>query len=317
MSTSDIRATEHGLHEVRRALQAIRHKLPHERWEPIKGYTRIPPNRHYLDATPDFAVAAAWEASTAYSLEDVVVPTTKNGLLYICTTAGNSGAAEPSWSTTIGAQTVDNAATWETRGAHVIECGEDVPLYSPMRYEYGGTSYYGIVIARSMDDNGLAISRHLAVAGAPMYTDEDITGLWYGTPEMLVELRLVVAGVYGSSTTDQVLDQRGKHNLLWCLPDAYLATFSMMHTSAGTATTPRLNVNRYDTSWAVVSKTVGGNGIVPPRGVPGTTDWAENPLGTIDAVQYCFSPGNWLELKCTVTHVSAANLTAMLTFVLE
>jgi len=317
VSTSDIRATEHGLHEVRRALQAIRHKLPHERWEPIKGYTRIPPNRHYLDATPDFAVAAAWEASTAYSLEDVVVPTTKNGLLYICTTAGNSGAAEPSWSTTIGANTADNAATWETRGAHVIECGEDVPLYSPIKYEYGGTSYYGIVIARSMDDSGLAIARHLAVAGAPMYTDEDITGLWYGTPDTVLLVRLTVPVLgYGDTLTDQVLELKGDQAFLWHSPNAYLATFAMMQL-AGVATLPRINVHRYDTSWEVVSRTVADTGIVPALAAPGGTAWTENPLGTMDVTEYCFSPGNWLDLKCTDTHGAEAGLTVMLTFVLE
>jgi len=46
----------------------------------------------------------AWEATTAYSLGDVVVPTTgkENGFRYECTTAGTSGSSEPTWKTTEG-----------------------------------------------------------------------------------------------------------------------------------------------------------------------------------------------------------------------
>jgi hypothetical protein len=270
-----------------------------------------------LDATPDFAVAPTWVADDTYSAGEVVVPIAENGLLYICTTGGQVGGSPPSWSTTIGAATVDNAATWETRGAHVIECGEDVPVYSPIKYEYGGTSYYGVVVARSMDDASLAFSRHLAVAGAPMYTDEDITGLWYGTPDaaLLVQLTVPALG-YGDTLTDQVLELKDDQDFLWRSPNAYLATFAMMQT-AGVATLPRINVHRYDSSWEVVSRTEADDGIVPAVAAPGGTAWAENPLGTMDVDEYCFSPGNWLDLKCTDTHGSGAGLSVMLTFVLE
>ena len=57
-----------------------------------------------------------WQASTTYTSGDVVVPTTRNGYYYECTTAGDSDATEPAtWSTTIGGTTNDNTAVWTTR----------------------------------------------------------------------------------------------------------------------------------------------------------------------------------------------------------
>jgi len=57
-----------------------------------------------------------WAASTAYSLGDIVIPTTENGHYYECTTAGTSNGTEPvTWDTTPGGTTSDNTVTWTTR----------------------------------------------------------------------------------------------------------------------------------------------------------------------------------------------------------
>ena len=65
----------------------------------------------------------AWEADTAYSLGDVVVPTAglENGFRYECTTAGTSHATtEPTWPTTEGGTVVDGTVTWTCRfGNHL------------------------------------------------------------------------------------------------------------------------------------------------------------------------------------------------------
>lgn len=70
-----------------------------------------------------------WLASTAYTvtqardagLGSIVKPTTFNGRHYKCTTAGTSGASEPSWNTVIGSTTNDNTVVWTAIDARTKE----------------------------------------------------------------------------------------------------------------------------------------------------------------------------------------------------
>lgn len=53
-----------------------------------------------------------WTATTAKVQGDIVEPTTPNGLVYICITAGTTHSAEPTWPTTLGATVTDATAVW-------------------------------------------------------------------------------------------------------------------------------------------------------------------------------------------------------------
>ena len=57
-------------------------------------------------------ILPAWQASTAYILGDTIEPTTDNGFRYVCSTAGTTGASEPTWSTTIGNTVTDGTVIW-------------------------------------------------------------------------------------------------------------------------------------------------------------------------------------------------------------
>jgi hypothetical protein len=64
----------------------------------------------------------AWQASTAYTLGQFVVPTagTENGFRYECTTAGTSGSSQPTWKTTEGETNTDGTVVWTCRlGSHL------------------------------------------------------------------------------------------------------------------------------------------------------------------------------------------------------
>ena len=68
-------------------------------------------------------VHSDWEASTAYSVGDIVHPTTWNGLRYECTTAGTSDSGEPTWPVVEGETVDDNTATWTCRRSQLVSMG--------------------------------------------------------------------------------------------------------------------------------------------------------------------------------------------------
>ncbi|HUN53858.1 MAG TPA: type II secretion system protein [Smithella sp.] len=67
---------------------------------------------------------ATWSPSTAYTLSSntdpptVVLPTeaNRNGVQYICTTQGTSGATEPTWPITVGSTVNDGGVVWTFSG---------------------------------------------------------------------------------------------------------------------------------------------------------------------------------------------------------
>lgn len=69
-----------------------------------------------------YANKGKWTASTAYALNDYVMPNTTNGRIYKCTTAGTSAATEPTWPTTAGGTVTDGTAVW-TEQTTALEAG--------------------------------------------------------------------------------------------------------------------------------------------------------------------------------------------------
>ena len=61
---------------------------------------------------PTVSTSTQWAASTAYALNDTIVPTSSNGVEYICTVAGTSDSSEPTFPTEVGETVADNDITW-------------------------------------------------------------------------------------------------------------------------------------------------------------------------------------------------------------
>lgn len=64
------------------------------------------------------AWAGEWTAATDYAYGDRVLPTTRNGHLYVVTTAGTSDTTEPDWPTAARSSISDGAdLVWQEAGA--------------------------------------------------------------------------------------------------------------------------------------------------------------------------------------------------------
>ncbi len=93
--------------------------LGESRWSTVQkllGYTgcvgRFEDDGEFHVFVPKVETSTAWQASTAYSLRNQVIPTSANDYQYICTTAGTSGSTEPTWTTGIGDTISDGTVTW-------------------------------------------------------------------------------------------------------------------------------------------------------------------------------------------------------------
>lgn len=75
----------------------------------FRGQALGAPANYYLGL---HVTQGVWTASTAYTVGQYVTPTTSNGRLYKCTTAGTTGASQPTWPTTNAGTVVDGGVTW-------------------------------------------------------------------------------------------------------------------------------------------------------------------------------------------------------------
>ncbi len=71
------------------------------------------------DAFIEFVANADWVASTAYTVGDVVKPSTQNGFEYVALNSDTSHSAEPTWPTTPGATVTETGdQVWMCRRAY-------------------------------------------------------------------------------------------------------------------------------------------------------------------------------------------------------
>lgn len=74
--------------------------------------------------------ATTWASATAYKVGDLIRPTSGNGFLYTCVTAGTSGGSQPTWPTVVGTTVTDNTAVWMCFGTNVVTFDSADPTWA-------------------------------------------------------------------------------------------------------------------------------------------------------------------------------------------
>lgn len=83
--------------------------------------TLYPSNPIEIEFICGYYVGPTWITITAYAENDQVMPVTENGLVYYASTAGTTGANEPTWPLEIGGTVTDGTVVWTCIGEQVPE----------------------------------------------------------------------------------------------------------------------------------------------------------------------------------------------------
>lgn len=240
------------------------------------AYQATPPGYSYAGGS--FTSVPDWVADTVQNVGDYVKPTTENGYIYeAVAVAGDQkthATTEPVWPTTLGDEIVDDQVTWRCRGAFVIDMDEDLTAVirkgTPLKYVYDSVAYYGLCLDIS--------ATYLAVAGAPLLLNHNLTALYYGPPQRVIPVRFWHSGDYDGGVAD--IDAQPR--LKWIWGPANLVYFTARHETDDTGTEPMVNIK---INAAVVSADgdLSGN---PDKGVRMSTSWVANHPTAIKVANY-------------------------------
>ena len=92
----------------------------------LRSLVKKPVSLTTVKANP--VASASWAATTAYTLGQVIKPTTSTNtsLVFVCTTAGTTASSEASWTYTVGSTTTQGTATFTCQYALTpMQAGDD------------------------------------------------------------------------------------------------------------------------------------------------------------------------------------------------
>lgn len=266
--------------------------------------------------TPNNDGKSKWAPNTAYSLDDIVEPSTTNGFLYYCVSAGTSHSSgnEPSWGTTLGADTTEansGGPTWRCIGYWRINMNTDLTgSIEPgmgLRYEYNSNVYYGYVFEIT--------STYIRLCGAPLNSEHGIESLEYCHQSNMKQIDFYINGDYGDDVQADLLLADLKQKLFWLLGTAYLVYVRISHITNAGSSNPKINISKNTSN--VLLKWDTDKGVTVTLGNGQLKPWKE--MTTFHVTNYKLVYDDQLEIECTVadTGSHAANLWLSLVFVFE
>lgn len=175
---------------------------------------------------------------------------------------------------------------------------------APLRYSYGGNTYYGLCVEVSENT-------YVDIAGAPLDTSISLTELSIGPPELVVGVRFVHPGNYAdlpsSNATFAYLRK------IWQQGRGHVVRFVATHyDSSNREYQPRINVT---VNSNLVSPNLNNDGII----MGSFGQFIYNPQVAINVNTYTVNYGDLLQVIVTNEGSSpyASNLVAEVTVVLE
>lgn len=171
-------------------------------------------------------VSTDLDSSDYFPIVDATGPTTKRTTLSSLTTYQKTAGCGR-WTTL--STSVYTATPATTSQITTTDLRTTVYKGMPLKYAYGGTTYYGIATAVE--------AAYIDVAGATLDTGTALTSLAYGTPEMAVTLQWYIAGDYDAGVANLLSAYKWKQRA------GYLVQYCAKHITDDTgAAQPTLNL---------------------------------------------------------------------------
>src|SRR5271166_144818 len=175
-------------------------------WDPGGG------GRSFIEIDAFQFEPPAWQAGHDYAVGNAIQPTASNGFTYVCTVAGTSGSAEPTWPLDVGTVT-DGGVTWAfgTTKAAQISRAIGVGIIPGANVQFGaglffGAPFYDAILELSSStlvDGGVKNAAIRIAADQPI----DFTGDLTDAGQNLHTLRYVSSGTprlsYKVGSTDR------------------------------------------------------------------------------------------------------------------
>ena len=199
------------------------------------NYSGAVTNRGWIN-TRQGQAAPAWVGNTAYTVGQFVTASPDNQHVFECTTAGTSGATQPTWNTTSGGTTTDGTVTWTEEGQSA--------LFAPLGPSMNASGDASVTGTLSVGTN---LANQISVAGAASGSSPTISTAGSDTsiPMTLKSSGLVQIEPSGSAATAgtlSVVGQSGSYGFIClgtatCVPGSFYAlaaeTASALYLGAG------------------------------------------------------------------------------------
>lgn len=180
----------------------------------------------------------------------------------------------------------------------------DFLINLPVKYTIGGTVYYGLI-------SNISANTSITVSGAPL--SADVTNLFVGQPEGLVQLDFYIPNAYADGTTDNVLLDDFVMKFVWYLGPAWFVRINAVHGTNDTGAAQPYIKPKLGASTATHSGNT-NKGIVLSVTSPTITT---ADVGVV-AANAKVDPGELVDIVVTKgTNGNAADLTCAILFVLE